>query len=231
MSATEENPAPLPADTTLQPPVRLSDSNLWQLQRNYYDQAGADAWETGIVPSFITTNAFLARQYAHLCLQFIRDFAAAPGSALDADEPIYIVELGSGHGKLGFLFLRQLELLRSEYPTVRLEQLKYVMTDFTAVNVRYWETHTSLREYVASGQLDFATFDAENDERLRLCHSGVEISAQTVRCASLCLPIMIFDLPDFAHASLNLKVSTSSLSITFFPFSQQSHDLHCQLLV
>ena len=47
--------APQARACILQPPVRLSESLLWQLQRNYYDQAGPDAWESAIVPHFITT--------------------------------------------------------------------------------------------------------------------------------------------------------------------------------
>ena len=96
----------------------------------------------------ISQNSFIARQYAHMVLRFLTDFAASSGSQLTPSEPVHIVELGSGHGKFGFLFLRQLDALRSEYPTVAAQRIRYVLTDFTESNVRYWESHTSLREFV-----------------------------------------------------------------------------------
>jgi hypothetical protein len=56
-----------------------------------------------------------------------------------------------------------------------------MLQDFTQSNVRYWERQSSLREYVDSGLLDFATFDAENDAELVLRRSGEVISSDTVK--------------------------------------------------
>jgi hypothetical protein len=57
---------------TLQHPTPLNNSILWEMQRAYYDSTGTDAWESGVVPSFITTNAFIARSYARLVLSYLR---------------------------------------------------------------------------------------------------------------------------------------------------------------
>ena len=57
---------------TLQSPVHLRQSLLWDLQRNYYDQTGTDAWESGVVPSFITTNTFIARSYVRMVLSYLQ---------------------------------------------------------------------------------------------------------------------------------------------------------------
>mmetsp|Transcript_32669 Transcript_32669/g.40148 ORF Transcript_32669/g.40148 Transcript_32669/m.40148 type:complete len:521 (-) Transcript_32669:393-1955(-) len=53
------------------------------------------------------------------------------------------------------------------------ENVVYVMTDFTESNLNFWKDHPALEPFVTSGQLDFAIFDAVNDTELRLQNSGV----------------------------------------------------------
>ena len=43
---------------------RCSESHLWQLMMSFYDRKGPDSWSQGIVPHFITCNAFIGRSYA-----------------------------------------------------------------------------------------------------------------------------------------------------------------------
>jgi hypothetical protein len=52
----------------LQGPTPLRASMLWELQRNYYAQAGVKCWSDNIVPSFVTSNAFVGATYARLLL-------------------------------------------------------------------------------------------------------------------------------------------------------------------
>jgi hypothetical protein len=47
---------------------------------------------------------------------------------IDLAHPVHVVEMGSGHGKFGFLFVKQLEQLRAEFPTIAAVKIKYVMT-------------------------------------------------------------------------------------------------------
>lgn len=46
-------------------------------------------------------------------------------------------------------------------------RIVYVMTDFTWNNLKFWNDHKSLRQYLDCGQLDVAIFDAVNDESIR----------------------------------------------------------------
>ena len=39
----------------------LSRSLLWTMQRRYFEDQGVEAWSTNIVPSYITSNPFIAR--------------------------------------------------------------------------------------------------------------------------------------------------------------------------
>lgn len=58
------------------------------------------------MPNFVTSNSFIAKAYARLVFKFARDWFRNPNAA--RDQPIYVVEVGSGHGKLGFLLAKQL---------------------------------------------------------------------------------------------------------------------------
>ena len=88
------------------------------------------AWSNAIVPNFVTSNAFIARAYANVIAGLVRDMfdPAASGdrpskaSQRSGDgkapvrgnpsEPVYIVEIGAGHGKLGFLLVTALMAMK-----------------------------------------------------------------------------------------------------------------------
>ena len=92
---------------------RLSESLLWRLQKSFFDSQGVQAWTTGIVPHYITSNGWIADAYAKVVLGWLRDCAGTvrePGSfaPLDLRHPVYIVELGCGSGRFGFHFFNRL---------------------------------------------------------------------------------------------------------------------------
>ena len=90
--------------------TRLSESLLWKLQNDAYSEFGIEAWSRQGVPSYITSNPFIARCYAHVVLGYIRDLIAQ--GTLVANEPIYLFDLGAGTGRFGFLFLKELLCLQ-----------------------------------------------------------------------------------------------------------------------
>ena len=53
--------------------VRFSQSLLWRLLPLWYEEAGQRAWGVEAVPSYITSNAYIARTYCHLFVAFVRD--------------------------------------------------------------------------------------------------------------------------------------------------------------
>ena len=124
------------------------------------------------MPHFITCNAFIGRAYAKVLAGFLRD-SVQPGAVtpLDPTQPLYVVELGAGSGKFGFFMLRALMELRATCP-FPLDKVVYVMTDFTKQNFDFWTEHEGLREVVERGQLDFALFDAVQDESITLHRAG-----------------------------------------------------------
>jgi SAM-dependent MidA family methyltransferase len=82
----------------------FSQSLLWEIQRHYFAARGADAWRSGEVPHYVTSNPVIADAYAEIVFAFRRDRQALfPG-----DEPLYLCELGSGSGRFAFHFLKRL---------------------------------------------------------------------------------------------------------------------------
>ena len=122
-----------PRPVTVEAATPLRDSVLWRLQRAYYEAQGVQAWSSGAVPHFVTTNAFIAKAYAKVILGLLRDtYGTQPGggAALCA-APVHIIELGAGHGKLGYLIVETLLRYRSFYPPSGVASgvpFKYIMT-------------------------------------------------------------------------------------------------------
>lgn len=158
----------------------FSKSLLWKLQRQFFEQQGIQAWRQGTVPHYITSNPHIANAYAQMVLGFLRDCYATPSSqdsgiaAIHPDQPIYIVELGSGSGRFAYHFLKKFHAAYAQ-SSLNQHSVKYILTDFTEQNLNYWQSHLSLQPYLEKGQLDFACFDAENDQSITLRQSGEKL--------------------------------------------------------
>ena len=165
---SEEGP---PKPVVIEEARPLRDSVIWALQRAFYSEKGVRAWSDALVPNFVTSNSFIAKAYAKVILGLIRDTFeggpdAAAASGVDPARPVYIIELGAGHGKLGYLIVETLLRYRSFFPATRVPNgvpFKYVMTDAFVGSVDAWAQHPSLREFIEAGVIDVAVFDAERD--------------------------------------------------------------------
>ena len=137
----------IPERSVLQPPVSLSQSVIWDLMAAFYAREGRNAWRVNTVPSFITSNTFIARGHARQALAFWADCASAGKLNCDMTVPLYevvseasrvisrdptdawkrvvdfgryFVEVGSGSGKCAFhLALAFRELVQANGPQVR----------------------------------------------------------------------------------------------------------------
>ncbi len=175
---------------------RLSRSLLWSLQRSYYDRRGVDAWATNEVPWFVTSNACLARAYAQVIDAFLRDVAAGAYGAEHADpaRPVHVIEVGAGHGRLGFLVLEQLVALAAARADLGPRApLRYVMTDVVEANLAFCAAHPALRPHLDAGRLDLAHFDGEGDGVLRLRGSGAVLSPDAPGGPVVALANYVFD--------------------------------------
>lgn len=60
--------------TLLEPAKPLRESLLWKLQAAFYAAQGMNAWASAVVPSFVTSNTFIAAAYAKVIIGFLRDW-------------------------------------------------------------------------------------------------------------------------------------------------------------
>src|SRR5437870_2592906 len=119
----------------------LSQSVLWKLMRDFYDRGGPEAWRAADpVPHYVTSSPFLVDAYARIVEGFLRDCLAldgAPGDpsspALDRSQPVYIVELGAGHGRLGYRLVKGLARAMTGLAMDGLRWV-YVMSDLSQQN-------------------------------------------------------------------------------------------------
>lgn len=149
---------------------RFSEAPIWELQRRYFEEQGLRAWNNDQVPQYITSNPMIGNAYAEIIFGFLQDIAAKG----EESEPVTIVELGAGAGRLANHILHSLYELR-DYAGIALPPFRYVMTDLAVKNVEGWRRHPALRPYIEQGVLDFAAFDAVRDHEIRLTESRTSI--------------------------------------------------------
>ncbi|MBC8080332.1 MAG: SAM-dependent methyltransferase [Gorillibacterium sp.] len=171
-----------------QPIYRFSEAPIWQLQRSYYQEQGLKAWQNEEVPQYITNNPMIAMAYAEIIFGFLQDRTILGFGS----EPVMILELGAGSGRLAFHILQELGKLR-EYADIPLPPFRYVMSDFVEKNIAYWQQHQSLLPFVQQGILDFALFDAVHDTELHLTQSGTVIRPNDLQQPLLVVANYFFD--------------------------------------
>ena len=162
-----------PHETILNEHVPLSQTRLWDYQRNFYLKQGINAWANK-VPFYITSNPYIANSYANIIIRFLQD--CRNQNHLDAAVPFYIVEIGAGSGTFAFHLLKRLSELK-ELLSVD-THFTYVMTDMVQENIDFWRTHESFQAFIASGRLDFAYFDAEISTDIFLLESKITLDAR-----------------------------------------------------
>lgn len=165
-------------NTTLESHKRLSESLIWRLQHEAYCQFGPEAWISKGVPSFITSSAYIARQYADVVLGYIRD--GLRQGMIDLDHPIYIADLGAGTGRFGYLFIKNLNegLALLHRADIR---IRYIMTDIALSNIQFWRRHPYLQGMINAGMLDFALYHhTDQHKSLELILSGDSLAENTL---------------------------------------------------
>jgi hypothetical protein len=166
----------------------FSQSLIWQLQRQYYINQGEKAWSQMRIPFGITTNPFIAMAYSRMIYGFLRDWLPQ----IDVSEPVYIIEIGAGPGRLGFNILNQLDEFYST-SAVKHIPYQYILTDLAEKNIEFWKAQPQLAQYVEAGKLDFARFDAVNDTELLLEHSGQKLVGGTLKNPVIVIANYVWD--------------------------------------
>ncbi|MBW2253454.1 MAG: SAM-dependent methyltransferase [Deltaproteobacteria bacterium] len=181
----EQRPTPVEA------PTRLSRSVIWEMQRTFFTLKGPEAWRRDIVPFSVSTNARVAASYAHLITGFIRDCPGGAKGPLDPTQPLYIIELGSGSGRLAYLLARALQRLGTAMPVEA--QVRVVATDFTDANLDWIEAHEAMQPLIEAGLVDFARYDTEAPAALELRRTGARLEPGAVRNPLVVVANYVFD--------------------------------------
>ncbi len=166
----------------------FSQSLIWELQRQYYINQGEKAWSQMRIPFGITTNPLIAMAYSRMIYGFLRDWLAQ----IDVSEPVYIIEIGAGSGRLGFNILNQLDEFYST-SAVKHVTYQYILTDLAEKNVDFWKTQPQLAVFAEAGKLDFARFDLVKDTELLLEHTGKTLVSGTLKNPVIVIANYIWD--------------------------------------
>lgn len=193
----------------LQAETAFADSLIWDLNRNYYETQGIEAWSSGAVPSNLTSNSFVGKTYAALIFGFLKDLA----NQNKTTETVYIVELGAGHGRFAFHVLKHLESLTTK-TTLELPSFCYVLTDIASDNLSFFMNHPQLQTYFERGVLDVAYLDAMEGESLELKKSGKTITAGDLQQPLIAIANYFFDsIPTDLFHFKNSAVSSCSVAL------------------
>jgi len=186
--------------------------------RAFYDQQGVGAWSNGIVPNFVTTNCCIAKMYANVIFGFLCDVFSPAGMEafhVDPSQPLYIMELGAGHGKFSFLLMKHLLKMKEFLPETKMKvPFKFIMTDFTENNISFWQNHPSLRPFVKMGLVDFAKFDAENDMEIYLIMAKKTLNKHTMKNPMVLVANYIFDT--LRHEAFRIHEGTTFVPVRAF---------------
>jgi tetratricopeptide (TPR) repeat protein len=189
---------------------RLSQSSLWTLQRAFYEHHGSDAWGKDIVPHYITCNPAIADGYAHAILAFLRDCAGA--GRLAAEEPVYVVEIGSGSGRFAYLLQRRLREILSASELSDLNA-PVVVTDFEESKLEALRGHPWLEAELAEGRMDLARFDAASPAALELRMAG-KVLSQTANPLVVIANYVFDSLPAEAFSVRHGRLHEALVSIS-----------------
>ena len=211
---------------SLEGPTRLSHSLLWKLQKKAYTEFGPAAWTTKGVPSYVTSNPLVARSYAQVILGYIRDCLPT----LDRNEPFYIFDLGAGTGRFGYLFLKNLQHTLAQ---LKIEEVKirYVMTDIAPANIAFWRGHPYLQPLIKEEVLDFAFYQHDDTQPLKLELSGIVLTPDTVKNPMAIIGNYFFDtIPQDLFKVENGKILEGRIALGMkeneTTLNLSSHDPH-----
>lgn len=187
----------------------FSESMIWQLNRDYYNKLGINAWRQGEVPHQLSSNSLVGKTYAELIFAFLKDLAAKG----QMDHKVYILELGAGHGRLAFHVLKHLEKLKAQ-ENLLLPPYVCVLSDIVKSNLDFFDTHPQFQFYFENGLLDTAYFDAIESKEIVLRHAGISITTKSLQQPLLVIANYFFDsIPNDLFHFENKKINACTIKL------------------
>lgn len=190
--------------------TKFSQSKLWQLQQDYFNSAEIEAWTSGQVPHYITSNPKMGQTYAELVLALLRDLSVKGKS----NDPVYLIDLGAGPGRLCYHFFKHFERYYTQ-SAIALPPFCYILSDFTPTSEGFWLQHPRLQSYLEKGWLDVAQFNATTDTTINLGHSGKTIEVQSLAQPLVVIANYFFDsIPQELFRIKNGRIKQALLSLS-----------------
>jgi len=208
-------------------PTPFSRSKLWQFNRDFYVNKGLSAFSQDLVPHHLTSNSLVGITYAKMIFGFLQDRASLGQDT----EVVHIVELGAGHGRLGFFILTELDKL-VKHSTQSLPPYCYVLTDIVEENLSFFQSHPQFKSFIERGLLDISYFDAINSNKLHLKVSGRKINREDLKQPLIAIANYFFDsIPSelFRVKNKTLFPCTISIQSTDKPQSSETETVIANL--
>ncbi len=187
----------------------FSESLIWQINRDFYQNNGISAWSDDIVPHHMTSNSMVGKTYAELILALLKDLSEKKKT----DEVVYILELGAGHGRLAFHILMHLEKLVGSVD-IKLPPYCYVLSDIVEENLNFFQEHPQYQSYFDKGLLDVSYFDAFESQEIKLRHAKTTIRPEELKQPIIAIANYFFDsIPNDLFLFENQEVSACSVAL------------------
>ena len=164
-----------------EPFTPFSKSIIWELQRNFFNNEGIQAWN-GQVPFYVSSNKLIANHYTHIISSFIQDLSL---KNQEFKSPIHIIELGAGSGKFSFHLIKQLFNILKDLNWTN--NIKYIISDVSQKNIDHLKNHSQLETFFQQGILDIGILDLESSsDTIKLQYSEQELHMSQID-APVCL--------------------------------------------
>lgn len=172
---------------TIEEDKRLSESILWEMQKDYFSTEHKEAWRQN---RFYSTNRMIfVESYVELANLALLDCAAI----IDQENPLYIIELGGGSGCFAYRFLNEFVESREDFETVKTSNVKYILTDFCESIVNEWRENKNLSALVEQGILDFAVFQPQTDKSIELLVAQKTLTPADIKNPLIVIANHVFD--------------------------------------
>jgi len=196
--------------TVIESDVPFAHSKIWQLNRDYYQHHGIDAWRDDDVPSHLTTNAMVGMTYANLIFAFLKDLAFNKKS----HDIVYLLELGAGQGRLAFHVLKHLTALTENYGQP-LPPFCYVLSDIVEENLNFYLDHAQFKPYFEAGLLDVCYFDGVSSKEMDLRYKALKINPKDLQQPLVVIANYFFDsIPNDLFFIQSGNITPCSVTLT-----------------
>ena len=173
---------------SIEKPTLFSKSKVWDLNESYYKEVGIEAWSSGQVPHNMTSSASVGETYAELILGILKDLSRKRKNL----DPVYIIELGAGHGRLAYHIIIHLEHI-IESLELELPPYCFIISDIVESNLAFFDAHPQFQKYFKKGNLDTAYFDAVNSTEIELRHHNKTLNTDSLSQPIIAIANYFFD--------------------------------------